>query len=383
MTPTQDFFLNPFNPMRAQQTMGMSPAMPSMLPPIQQYQTGQPEQSIPANEESPITRGLTAGIGAGRQSLEMDARQRDAAMGLLIAKMFGGMAASKNPTTLGALNEGLSGGIDSYQAHANQIAKMNLLEMERQDSLAKELQRQKEREEDRKDLQRHRNQALSLKREELSSKYGKDEEDYSTDEVLSDSVALNSMTKKQSGDAFKEMQGRVATGSSLKGVLSTLDEMQKLSDENPHLGDSFAVAYNASKDGKGMSNIIKNVTLGKDRVAVEKFGKLSSRLVQHQIKSIKGPATDRMKKIILESTPSAGMTKDALDYLIRTGREEALPHYEDALRAREGILKKRYVPVKLDEYKMNESSMTNVDPRIQKAKDAGYTEEEIMQIMQE
>lgn len=328
----------------------MNPQMPSQqfgAPAGMPFPQPQAQPQMPM-EESPVARGINSGMGAGRQSIQMDEAQREQALGLLIAKMFGGMAQSKNPSLLGSANEGLSGGIDAFQNEANNISNFNAYEVERQDRLAREKQRQLEKERDRRETASHRRELLSLKKQELGNKYP----EISSAASMDDAVPLSSLPKNAASASYKEMQGRASSGTSLKGVLTTLEQMEKLSKENPHLGKSMAVAYYATKDGKGADSVLKNMALGKDRTAVEKFAKLSSRLVQHQIKSIKGPATDRMKQIIMQSTPTAGMTKESIDYLIETARDEAIPYYEDAIRAREGLIKGMYVPIKLDPYQM-------------------------------
>jgi hypothetical protein len=99
----------------------------------------------------------------------MDQQQKDQALGLLIAKMFGGMATSKNPTTLGALNEGLSGGIDSFQKERANIAALNAYEIDRQDRLEREKQARIERDRERNELNSYRREMLDYKRSGSSS----------------------------------------------------------------------------------------------------------------------------------------------------------------------------------------------------------------------
>ncbi len=379
-TPTQQWIRDLWS-MGSQNSQGnqMGVMAPQLsMPPMSAPSRPQPAPQMPEQEESPIARGLSAGMGAGRQSLDMDAKQREQAMGLMMFHMFSGLG-GKNPTIMGSLSDGLTAGMPHLQQERANIAKLNAMEQERQDMMTNEMQRQKEHTQQRADLQSHRREMMDYRKQKM------DGGNAVADAENQDSVPLSRMPKVAQSGAVKEMRERVSTGMPLKDVLGTLDQMQKLSDENPHLGNSMALAYFSEKDGKGLNKVLKNVALGKDRAAVEKFGKLTNVLLQKQIKSMKGPVTDRLKRILTESTPSAGMTKDSIDYLIKSTREESLPYYEDAVNARKGLLKQTYVPMKLQEYNaQSETSGGNADAeKIKQALDAGYSQEEIDAIMQE
>lgn len=396
-TPTQEWIRGLWSQNAQDGNAGQSLMGPAQLdmPPMgaaMPIPESQPQMQQPQPQESPIAKGLEAGMSAGRKSMEADAQQKERLAGLMLFHMFSGLSGGggKNKSVLGGLSEGLRQGMPHLQNERANIEKLNLMEMERQAAIEKEMQRRKELQENRTDLNSYRNQMLELQKQKIGMT-----NDTQGASPLDDAVPLNRMPKNAQAASLKEMRERVATGLPMHDVLDTLDQMQKLSDENPHLGESMAVAYFSDKDGKGLGNVLKNISLGKDRTAVEKWSKLKNVLIQKQIKSMKGPATDRLKKIFQESTPSSGMTKESIDYLIKTAREEALPYYEDALNARTGILKQNYVPIKLRTYgspaekkpmeSTNQSNQQDMDSRIKTAKEhpKKWTQDEIDEVMGE
>jgi hypothetical protein len=398
-TPTQEWIRGMWtqgNPNRAenQGLMGapqlpMAPMTANFAQPDVPPQMDEPKEPT----ESPIAKGLSAGLQAGRQSREINDSEKDRLAGLMLFNMFSGLGNASNnpnPTVMGSLSEGLRQGMPEYQKERANIERLNQMEMERQDALAKEMQRQKERQKEQEDLNKYRNATIELqKQKNKESQGGYPQAANSSPDV----IPLSRMPKGAQTEALKDMRERAANGLPLHNILSTLDKMQKLSDDNPHLGNSFALAFFSEKDNKGVGRILKNITLGKDRAAVEEYGKLTNFLLQKQIKATKGPASDRLKKIYQESTPSAGLTKESQDYIIKTFRDETLPYYDDAISARKGMLDGNYVPVKLQEYTPpsekkaeganNLPPLDESDPKVKAAREANWSDEKIQMIMQE
>lgn len=389
-TPTQEWIRGLWSQNAQDGNAGQSLMGPAQLdmPPMGAnipLPEAQPQMEQPQPQESPIAKGLEAGMSAGRKSMEADAQQKERLAGLMLFHMFSGLSGGggKNKSVLGGLSEGLRQGMPHLQNERANIEKLNLMEMERQASIEKEMQRRKELQENRTDLNSYRNSLLELKKQETGmSKAGNNQ----GPNASPDFTPLSSFPKGAQTDLLKEMRERVATGLPLRDVLDTLDQMKKLSDKNPHLGESMAVAYFSDKDGKGLGNVLKNISLGKDRTAVEEFSKLKNVLIQKQIKSVKGIVSDRLKKIFLESTPSAGMTKESIDYLIKTATDEFVPYYEDALHARKGIQDKNYALIKLKPYqppaekKPMESTNQSNEPSYDELINLGWTPKDIEKV---
>jgi hypothetical protein len=394
-TPTQEWIRELWT-QNAQGGMPQGLAIAPQLPaPPMTARHAEPQlpPQVDEPEENPIAKGLNAGLNAGRKSVDIDERQRERLAGLMLFNMFSGLgnsAKNPNPTVLGSLSEGLKQGMPHIQDERAHIEKLNMLEMERQDALAKEMQRQKERQAEQRDLNSYRNSMLELQQQKIGG-MGTNQQSAQ----LENAIPLRNMPKGAQTGALQEMRQTIASEHSLHDVLTTLDKMQQLSDENPHLGESFALAYFDKKDGKGLNKVLKNIALGKDREIVEEWSKLENFLIEKRIKSTKGPATDRLKRIYQDSTPTAGMTKKSIDYVIKAYRDETMPYYEHALRTKQGMMNGEYVMPNFPEYKSpfekkaqsenNSSQPNDIESRLKSAREHEdkYTDEEIAKVMAE
>lgn len=406
-TPTQQWY--PAQLQMRNQGMGMiAPQMPSMPMAMPNVANDAPlfpmqRQPIPQPMESPIERGIASGLNAGMQNADITQAQHDRLMGLAIAKMFGGMS-SKNPSILGGLNEGLASGIDTYAAQRAEMEKMNMLALERQDRLMREAQAQKEREQQRKELQNYRNEMLALRRDALDAKKGSSSEIASNID-MSNAPELDKATRSKYSVDFKGTGKLLSEINSIKKGINDLKQAENeggkpfISQANPYLGGTV----NPIKDIMGRGKGKLSEQLNKERLARESVNSKLQKFRLGAERALKGGQLtqgiyDRFEK--MKTFPDLSQGYDTVENLLNDIEKEA----KDIHTASDISLRtnKQITPYELESYQADQrapmsdepdlaeknrqfiqNDISNIDAKIRKAKELGFTEEEINAVLQE
>src|SRR5579872_8356 len=379
-TPTQQWY---FDPMRlSQSNIGMmAPQMPAPPTPVQSPRSPViPPQQPPmlAQEESPVARGIMSGMGAARQSIDIDQAQHDRLMGLVFSREFGGMGSNKGGSVLGGLNEGLGAGIQDYAVNADRMQKLNLLEMERQDALARELQRQQEREQERRDLQAHRAATIGLAREKLGQKTGMGASIEGFN--LSNLPDLDKSTRSKYSVDYRGTGKLLSEIETIKAGIRKLKETEEergsplVSQANPYIGG----AVNPIKDiyGRTIPGTKLGSQLNKERLERQS---VNSKLQQFRARAEKDLKGGQLTKGIykrfeqMKTFPDLSQGYDTVGQLLNDIEKEALEIHKSAdMSLRSG---KQITPYELGDIEMLD--------KVNKAKEQGWTQEEIDRILQE
>lgn len=247
-TPTQEWIRGLWSQNAQDGNAGQSLMGPAQLdmPPMganMPIPEAQPQMEQPQPQESPIAKGLEAGMSAGRKSMEADAQQKERLAGLMLFHMFSGLSGGggKNKSVLGGLSEGLRQGMPHLQNERANIEKLNLMERERQDSIAKEMQRRKERQENRTDLNNYRTGMLGLKQQILNAKNSTSGSQSINGMDVSGLPDLDKATRSKYSQDFKGSGKVIADLTRIEKKLKRLKELENklgspyVSQTNPYI----------------------------------------------------------------------------------------------------------------------------------------------------
>lgn len=349
----------------------------------------QPQMEQPQPQESPIAKGLEAGMSAGRKSMEADAQQKERLAGLMLFHMFSGLSGGggKNKSVLGGLGEGLRQGMPHLQNERANIEKLNLMEMERQAAIEKEMQRRKEHQENRTDLNNYRTGMLGLKQQILNAKNST-----SGSQSINgmDVSSLPDLDKSSRTQYTKDFQQSGKALSELDSIKKKMKQLKKLENKNGSPWVSQANPYiasvtNPAKDFAGRNLPGKGAEqLNKERLLRQELGSEMEIFRVNMEKALKGgvlgPAMyDRFSES--KAFPDLKNGYDTAETLLNNMHHEAsLIHNSSSTGLRSGKL---VTPLEYEEMNPRKPQIDESDPKIKKAREKGWSDKHIEMISQE
>jgi len=155
---------------------------------------------------------------------------------------------------------------------------------------------------------------------------------------------LEDLSAGERNEQVKRMTEDVKIGKSSEGALKIINELRRIQEQHPNLGNYFATALSKG-DEPGWSEWIARKTGAlseKDVSALQKFRKLSNDLVVKGSESWGGRITDARMKLLSMTKPGAGNTAEANNYLFDRLEDELSPKVALGKKAKQG-LENRYV----------------------------------------
>jgi len=313
---------------------------------------------------NPLDQGTMSGMRAARESIAGDEEQNRRAMGQAMMHVFSNMykrRSSGEPmfglgSLANSLNESVIPAVSAHNQAREHERMINLKMLQRQDDLNQSFRQEQLKREQLDETKRYNDAHLGQLMQKAKMQYGaKGIENVNNvsklmeiGEAPANAVPLASLPKNVQLTYHKDMLEKANKGKFYNNVISTLDEMQKLSDEYPDLDTDFNQIFLDPENAKTKSAIaLSKVGMSdkKSRAAIEKWTKLTSNLVTSKISGMSGKAvTDIMKKNIMEGVPRFGLTKEARDYNIKELRDEIEPKLEESRWSAKGIAGGYYVP---------------------------------------
>jgi hypothetical protein len=270
---------------------------------------------------NPITAGSLAGMESARRSLDMDAQERQRAMGLAIARFGAGLSQpGHGPGFAGALsavNSNIYPAMQSYIGEEDKVAglKAHLLrqqmELERH-KRQEDYKRERDKVEDRfmqekigilKD-KTYRQEKLEERRQGLVEK----------GEMPEDGMFYAEQTPAQIQQNTKDMMERRKEVIFAKDAVKTINRMEDImgAPENKHLWNSYALVLDAAdQKNKSLLNQTLRGMNKKDTDTLTKLYKYQTRLGLQELKGMGGRPSDITKKAVFAATPSGEMSPEA------------------------------------------------------------------------
>lgn len=282
------------------------------------YQQQQPQQQ-PYN---PVTAGSLAGMESARRSLDMDAQERQRAMGLAIARMGAGLSKPGYGPGFGgalaAINSNIHPAMQDYMGEEDKVADMKAyllkqqLEMERH-KRQEDYKRERDKIEDRFMSEKiglmkdkvHQQEQFETKRVELMEK----------GEMPEDGVFFKELTPGVQQTYAKDITQRRNEVIYAKEGMKTINEMEKIifDPANKHLWSSWAhvLEANDQKNPTMLNNLLRDMKK-RDIDQIMKLNKFQTKLGVKEVKGLgAGRMTDIMKKALWAAIASGKMSPEA------------------------------------------------------------------------
>ena len=173
---------------------------------------------------------------------------------------------------------------------------------------------------------------------------------------------LSRLPKNLETAQTKEMEGQLKTAEGMEKSLKTLNELEKLTKDHPDLWKSFALMLQDPENKAGISSYLKkNVVNEKQQTAINKFNKLSSKLIAEGSDAFGGGQrfTDARQGLIAAMKPDVANTAEANRFIIQGMKDELShgPEYANALRY--GIKNRRKIISNPDAFRNKVSEEVN------------------------
>lgn len=333
----------------------------------QQYQGQQPQeqqQMQPQEGNSPFMSGANAAIQSAKQSLGMNAEEKNRAQGLAIMSFFtnlskGGFGPGFNGRLAG-ITQSLNPAVQAYMQEQNNVAALNsqLGEQYQKQQQHQQMMQQKMMEHQaaqahreaqlgettrshqtmeqlramqlgesrnlHNQTQAYQNARLLLEKEKLTNK---EKKQLSIDQsVLEGGIPLASLDKNFTKEFYKTAHDSINSVDNNKRSLVTIKKMRDIFEKYPDIGTSFVNIVNApSKDQESALTLLMQKFTDKDKLsAIQQLKKLSSDLNLATITGLKGQRpTDILKKEIQTAAPNGKLTYDAFDEIASSWEERA------------------------------------------------------------
>lgn len=349
-------------------------------PPMQEAQFDQGEVEAP----SPLLSGVNAARSAAKESLGMDERERQRAMGLAMMQFGASMGRpGYGPGfagTLNAINQSILPAANAYSQEEARIANMNAYLQAEEAKKQQEAMRMAQKMQESQALQKHREfqeenkqkrheeqlasrekyqqlglsikqQGLGLKQKQLEDKYGRVAEVvkglYNTDYI-----PINSVSKDEAKDYAKSARVDIKSLDVNKRAIKAVKDMKEIFEEYPDIGNSFLnylVAENNGDLDLWQRAIRQSPYIDKKKIsAIEELQKLTADIqydvIMGDASSSGSRPTDALKKIIQHASATGKSTKDAFDFVGNNIIDKGL-HNIRKIEIIEDAMKKRMIPL--------------------------------------
>jgi hypothetical protein len=159
-------------------------------------------------------------------------------------------------------------------------------------------------------------------------------------------------SKNEQLDVSKRMRNDLKAAHSVKKAIGTLNEMRRITLENPGLSDTLAnIFIDPKKESSIISKATKTFLNKKDRAAVEKYIKLGNDLILQGGEGLGAKNfTDAKAKIIELSKANAGNSQEANLFVIDNMIRQLQPWEAYAQDLKRGLRERKVVEFDLDKY---------------------------------
>jgi hypothetical protein len=294
------------------------------------------------DEDNPIESGTLSGMQAAKQSVGLDEAQKARARGMAFMTLGHHLAqpgyGKGTAGTLRAFTSGLLPSAQAYESSAQQSEALNVhlmkqqqmeqlkrFQLEQQARLLQDKMAQRAQEQEA--LQQHRGAQLEEMRGYHQGRLGLEEKKLAEKAGIFPGMenmpgiplaSLTTANKTAEHKIFNEHKSAIKKN---EKSIHILDEIQKIFNQYPDIGDSYAHLNN---DESIVGKTIRKF-MPKDKLsAIQKLNKLGNELIFEKVKGMPARGMNMfIEKKIAQAVASGESTKDAADFVINEMRDSA------------------------------------------------------------